>query len=135
MKKTDQGFTLVELLLSIMVLAGALTGALLLFINCIILNETSRNLTIATTHIQFLLEDIKDTNFINIASGINAGNWNWNTADITLNGLTPLNNETMTANLGAGGTANLLEIIASVSWLERGTRNRSLSFRTLLAEP
>jgi len=135
MKKSRRGFTLVELLLSVMVLTVTLTGALLLFINCIILNETSRNLTIATNHIQFVLEDIKDTNFINIAPGINNGNWDWDSAEIALNGLIPLNSEAVTTTLGGAGSSDLLEIIVSIAWVERGTRNRNLSYRTLIAEP
>lgn len=63
MKSSNKGFTLIELLLSAAILAFALTGLLLLFINCIILNETNRNLTLAYNAVQAKTEEIKNKRF------------------------------------------------------------------------
>lgn len=57
------GFTLSELLLAAAILAFVLTGLLLLFINCSLLNEANRNLTIATSYAQELMEVIESKRF------------------------------------------------------------------------
>mgnify|MGYP001611249953 CR=1 FL=1 len=67
------GFTLSELLLAAAILAFALTGLLLFFVNSIILNETNRNFTIAYSAIQAKMEEMKNTNFdeLDIFNGTN----------------------------------------------------------------
>ena len=55
------GFTLAELLLAAAILAFALTAILMLFINCIILNEISRSNMLAYSAIQAKMEEIKNT--------------------------------------------------------------------------
>lgn len=126
------GFTLPELLLAAAILAFALSGILLLFINCIFLNESNRNLTTAITHAQFVLEEIKNTTFNNIATNINAGTWDLNSAGITAKGLIPLSNESIDASVS--GTT-LLDVTIPVSWRDFGTRDRNFTLRTLIAEP
>lgn len=63
MRLSDKGFTLAELLLAAAILAFALSSLLLVFINCIILNESSRNLTVAYSALQARMEEIKNTSF------------------------------------------------------------------------
>ena len=62
------GFTLTELLLTAAILAFALSGLLLLFINAIFLNETTRNTTLAYSAIQTEMEEIKNTASANLDS-------------------------------------------------------------------
>lgn len=82
-KLSNKGFTLTELLLAAAILVFALTGLLLLFINCILLNESSRNLSLAYNAIQTKMEEIKNTGFPNLdalngtsfdLSGFSSGN-------------------------------------------------------------
>ena len=60
-KKDLRGFTLPELLLASAILVFVLTGMLMLFITCIILNETNRSVTLAYNAIQDKMEEIKTT--------------------------------------------------------------------------
>ena len=55
------GFTLAELLLTAAILAFALSGLLLLFVNAIFLNANTRNTALAYSAIQAEMEEIKDT--------------------------------------------------------------------------
>ena len=130
-----KGVTLAELLLAVAIMAFILIALLLVFINCIILNESNRNLTVATSHAQFVMEQIKDsslTDFTGLAGRINSGTWDWNTAAITAQGLAALPNEAIDTNV-AGTTT--LDISLTVTWLDRGTRPRTQTLRTLIAEP
>jgi len=60
-KRHSRGFTLPELLLASAILVFVLTGMLMLFITCIILNETNRSVTLAYNAIQDKMEEIKTT--------------------------------------------------------------------------
>lgn len=112
-------------MLATAILVFALSSLLLVFINCIILNESSRNLTVAVSHAEFALEEIKDQDF----SSITAGSTSW---DIASKNLTPLNSESL--NITVTGT-NPKNITANVTWKDRIVRNRSLALETLLTEP
>ena len=127
--RSKSGFTLVELLLAAAILAYALSAILASFINTVALNETSRNLSTATTHAEYVLEEIRNTTFASIATNINAGNWNWNTATISGNGLTALNNESIAVTVS--GTT-LLDVIVTVTWRDLKSRVRTQNLRTLI---
>lgn len=66
MKLSDKALTLAELLLAAAILAFVLSSLLLVFINCIILNESSRNLTLAYSALQARMEEIKNTASTNV---------------------------------------------------------------------
>ena len=125
-----KGLTLAEVLLGMVILTFALVAILALFANCIILNESNRNLTIALSHGQFVMEEIKNTNFDNIPGG----DWDWLTpTEITNNSpLAPLTKEVVTATIT--GT-DLLNVVVKVEWDDRGGRTRDISLQTLIAEP
>lgn len=74
MKKIKSGFTLSELLLAAAILVFVLAGLLVLFLNCLILNETNRNFTLAYSAIQAKMEEIKNTPFSNL-DALNATNF------------------------------------------------------------
>ena len=61
--KNLKGFTLSELLLAAAILAFALSGLLLLFINAIFLNTASRDIALAYSAIQTRMEEIKDASY------------------------------------------------------------------------
>jgi prepilin-type N-terminal cleavage/methylation domain-containing protein len=121
-----RGFTLWELLLAAAILAFVITSLLGFFVGCIFLNESSRNLTIATNHAQFVLEELKNTNFANIQSTT------WDNALIVARGLPPLASENIAVNVS--GVEPLL-VTVTVNWQERGLRQRSINLDTLITEP
>lgn len=126
---SDKGFTLVELLLAAAILVFAIVGLAALFINVALLNDANRNLTIATSHAQFVMEKIKDANFSSLSTDITNGIWNYNKAAIDTAGLTALKGETITTV--ASGT-NLLDITITVSWQDRTSKNRSFVLEALI---
>jgi type II secretory pathway pseudopilin PulG len=123
------GFTLSELLLAAVILAFALSGLLTLFVNCMFLNESNRNLTIATGHAQYVMEEIKNTNFAALKTKIDNGDWDWDGQDIGSKGLTALSNESIDTN--ATGT-DPLDVTVTVNWKDRGTRDRNTVLETLI---
>jgi type II secretory pathway pseudopilin PulG len=72
MRLSHRGLTLAELLLASAILAFALVGLLALFVNCLFLNETNRNLTLAYSAIQAKMEELKNVSFtdLNTYNGI-----------------------------------------------------------------
>lgn len=126
MRLSKRGFTLAELLLAAAILVFVLSGLLLLFINCLTLNESNRNLTIAISHAQYAMEEIKNTAFASIQ------NATWDSSTISSRGLTPLPNESVVITVNG---ADPLDIITTVNWKDRGARNRSMALETLITKP
>ena len=136
MKKIKSGFTLSELLLAAAILVFVLAGLLALFLNCLILNEANRNLTVATSHAQYIMEEIKDAadpDFTQLESKINNGDWDLNASQIQAApyNLTVLSNESINTNVTQSG--NPLGISVIVQWNDRGGRPRSTELDTLTA--
>ncbi|MBU0549139.1 MAG: type II secretion system GspH family protein [Candidatus Omnitrophica bacterium] len=131
-KRSKRGFTLTELLLAAVILAFVLSGLLLLFIHCLFLNESNRNLSIAIMHAQFVMEEIRDATFWGIEPSITTGTWDWSQADITSGGLIPLSNETIDTSVTQSG--NPLGISVMVNWMDRNARQRSASLQTSLTD-
>lgn len=141
-----KSFTLAELMLIAVFLTVVFVALIASFLTCFVLNETNRNLSIAVTHTQYIMEEIKDNAYT--VAGFNnlrtAGSlqWNWNAeTDFTNRGLNYLNSEntavTFTDAL-TGGAANasteLLDVTVTVNWSDRA-RNKTMSVKTLIAEP
>ncbi|OQB12858.1 MAG: hypothetical protein BWY16_00355 [Candidatus Omnitrophica bacterium ADurb.Bin205] len=132
MPSGKRGFTLSELLLAVAILAFAMSGMLYLFVNCSFLGNANRNLSLAVSHGQFVMEDIKAAEFSGLQESINAGVWNWDAATISAKGLTALNNESIiTASTGV----EPLHIVVTVLWKDRGSIDRSFVLETLITSP
>ncbi len=133
MRLSDKGFTLPELLLAVIILAVVLSGLLMLFINCIFLNEASRNLTTATTHAEYIMEEIRGAGLIGLEDRIGANEWDLDAAEIQSPpyNLTPLTNETIitTTVLPSG---NPLGVSVKVNWSDRTHREREIELQTLI---
>jgi len=128
-----KGFTLIELLLAAVFLVFTISAILMLFANCIFLNATNRAITIATSHAQGVMEEIRDTNFSAIEANINNDYWDWDISTIESKGFSVLPGETIdTSKIGTG--SNLLNVIVTVSWQGHSQRSESISLETLLAE-
>ena len=128
----QEGLTLTELLLAVAILAFVLCGLLVLFVNCMFLNEASRNLTVAITHAQYVMEDIKNTYFSEIKTMIDNGYWDWDSTDFASRGLIALNNELIDTNRGSG--SDLFEVIVNVQWEDGRQRQRYTELRTLITK-
>ena len=125
--KSSNGFTLSELLVAAGIMAYALSVILTTFVSNYALNETSRNLTIAASHMNYVLEDIRNTTFSSVATNITNGDWNWDTSEIASEGLSPLNNESITV---ASSGSTLLTITVTASWRDLQQRSQSKSIQT-----
>lgn len=135
MRKGSKAFTLIEVLLASALLVFTLPVILMLFANCIFLNASNRALTIATSHAQGVMEEIKDTKFSAIETNINNGSWNWNISNnIEGRVLTVLPGETIDTYFIGSGSSVLLNVRTTVEWKERGQRSRSISLETLFGE-
>jgi len=130
MKSQVRGFTLSELMIAAAILILVLSALLVLYINCMILNEASRNLSIAASHAQYMMEEIKYTSFANIASTYNGVCIN--SGSIESRGLSALTAETICSTVT--GTS-VLDVSVVVSWQDKGIRNREFTLTTLIVEP
>ena len=130
MEHKRKGFTLTELLMASIIFGFFLSVLLYAFLGCITLNETSRNLTKATQHAQFVLEDIRNAAFANISTNITNGTWNLDSSEITTQGLSPLKLENITVT--SSGTT-VLDVTVTVTWNDVQQRSRTLTLKTSIA--
>lgn len=136
MRAHCRGFSLSELLLAAAISVFVLACLLLLFINCAILNDSNRNLTIASAHAQYVMEDIRDaadTDFSLLESKVNNGDWDLDANEIQSApyNLDPLKSETIDAGVTQSG--NPLGIRVIVQWSDRMSRLRQTSLDTIIA--
>ncbi|MBF0122795.1 MAG: type II secretion system protein [Candidatus Omnitrophica bacterium] len=132
------GFTLVEVMVSVGILGFILSAMLLLFINGIALNAVSRNLTVALSHTQYVLEDIRNAAFSNVPALIDSSSWNWDTTTANARVSNALKNELINVScLDSGGvqiacaTSSIpLTVMVTVSWTESAGRPRSVEITT-----
>lgn len=137
MKLSDRAFTLPELLLAAAILAVVVTGMLSLFVSCLFLNENNRNLTVASSHAQYIMEEIKNTDFMAIKSKADNGDWDWCQAgDFSDHSLAYLNSECVDTqvNWQDAPSNTLLDVVVQVNWQDRGGRQRVLSLETFFVE-
>lgn len=136
MRLSDKGLTLPELLLAAVILTFVLSGLLMLFINCTVLNEANRNLTTATAHAQYVMEDIRAAGFGGLETRINNNNgiplgWDLGTTQIQSEyNLTPLSNEAITTLVTQSG--NPLGVSVRISWNDATHRPRQTELQTLI---
>lgn len=113
------GFNLLELMTAIAILLLVITGLLVTFVYCTLMNTSNNNLVIAANDAQFVLEQIKGLAYDDIL-----GNY-------TVPDFTNLENEIVTP------TAVIIdsrtkEVNVNVTWTER-QRNRNFVLSTLVA--
>lgn len=104
-----------ELLIAILVLVIALVGLLYTYVGCFNLNETARNLTVATNAAQQRMEEIRNTNFDSISGTFNNQTFtvsNWLSAQ---NYIAKSFISTVVAN-------QLLKATVVICWREKGGR-------------
>lgn len=126
----QSGFTLMELLLSSIILGYVILMVMLSIMNCSILNEDCRNQVIATNHANYILEDIRNTTFSSISTNINAGNWDWNATTVASNGFTALNSESIDVSVSG---SSVLDVTIVVNWENGNNRTRSITYKTKIS--
>jgi hypothetical protein len=130
----SKAVTLTELLLAAAILAFVICGLILLFVNCSFLNEANRNLTVAMSHAQYIMEEIRNTTFGQIEQNIDNDNWDLDEDAISSApySLSALNNEFV--DTGVTQSGDPLGVSVSVSWNDRRQRPRSVVLNTLLTD-
>lgn len=133
----NKGFTLAELLLAAVILSFVLSGLLLLFTNCFLLNESSRNLSVATSHAEYIMEEIRSASFTGLEARINAAGANgWDLDTAQLQGVpysfSTLSNESVSTAVFQSG--NPLGVSVTLNWQDRGAKDRSTELRTYLTD-
>ena len=102
-----------ELMIGVAIILIVLVGTLLSFVQLMLLNEASKNLVIAANDAQYVLEQMKNEAYDDLAS-------------YTAPTFDNLNSEAITLTRSIG--ANLATVTVGVSWQERANaRNFSLS--------
>jgi len=130
-----KGFSLIELLGALLIFALLSVMLLQTLTYSYFLNVANRNLTIAITHAQYVMEEIKSTNFDNIKSKVDSKDWDWSSATISQKGLTPLSNEAINTDELTVGSNNLLKVTVTVTWTDKTGRNRSTVLETYFTKP
>ncbi len=157
-----KGFTLSELLLAAAIFAFAMSGILLMFVNCSFLDQANRNKSIATAHAEFVMEDIMEymrnntdlTPISSLEGEIDDGTWNWDLCticnELACNSpslcLVPckgypcvLNGESITTTytdvVFPEDPTKITEITVTVNWQDREQVNpRSLELKTKITK-
>ncbi len=126
-----KGFTLFEILISSIVIVTAILGVIGTLGNLLVLSELNRGKTLAVIHGRYIMETIKDAGFTNLETNINNGDYDYTTNELSGNpfNFTTLLNETVDTQVISGG--NPLRISVTVSWQDRKSNARTLTFETL----
>ena len=83
MKKDRQGFTLVEVLVAVIIIATVVVGMIELFIYSTMLSESTRNLTSAFMDAQSKMEEIRNHTYSLITTDYASGGTPGNTFDLS----------------------------------------------------
>ncbi|MBP7087723.1 MAG: type II secretion system protein [Candidatus Omnitrophica bacterium] len=135
MGSKKKAFSLIEIMISIMVLMATLPALLLGFINYFALNRITEDFTVATADASRIIEQMRS---LSVNSLANIASQDWVTWAAN-NGCTSLPSEqaqvTYTDRDASGDSLddNPLAVTVTVSW-QRNNRTQSLSFATLITE-
>jgi len=130
--KSIKGLSLTELMLAASILAAVLCGLILLFVNCLMLNEANRNLLSAVTHAEYVMEEIRDANFSFVESLVTSGTWDWTETNLESENLIPLVEESIDASVFQSGDP--LGVLVTVNWKDNGGRDRVAQITTLITD-
>ena len=122
---SQNGFTLLEVLVAIVILTIGLLGTAGLTTGVIRGNHYSKNLTSATAAAQTQLESVKSSGYAN------ATTTNFPSDTVTMGGMTFTRTTTVTNSSPA---ANMKTVSVTVSWTESNNTSRSVNLQTILAE-
>ena len=120
-KLINKGFSLIELMFGVSISLVVILAVALSFINSMLLNGSSRNLTIAANDAQYVLEQVKALDYdTQIATNFSSS--------YTLPAFTHLNGEAVAFDPAPAIGAVISKITVKVSWVEKqNTRSFSLA--------
>jgi len=124
-----QGFTLVEVLIAVGILAVVIVGLLQLFVHCSNLAEAAGNTTLGINEAQNKMEEIRNHDFSTIAIDYASGETPGNTFT-----LTSLSGTGTITTSQVGGSPELLQVQIDVVWQNKNGRNFSTALTGLIAE-
>jgi prepilin-type N-terminal cleavage/methylation domain-containing protein len=122
---SQNGFTLLEVLVAIVILTIGLLGTAGLTTGVIRGNHFSKNVTSATAAAQTKLEAIKSGGYVYATAA------NFPSDAVTMGGMTFTRTTTITNSSPA---ANMKTVSVTVSWTESNNTARSVNLQTILAE-
>lgn len=122
---SQNGFTLLEVLVAIVILTIGLLGTAGLTTGVIRGNHFSKNVTSATAAAQTKLEAIKSGGYVYATAS------NFPSDALTMGGMTYTRTTTITNSSPA---ANMKTVSVTVSWTESNNTARSVNLQTILAE-
>lgn len=119
-KKSNAGFTLVELMITAAILIVAITGLLSAFISASFLSQANHNKVIAINDAQYVLEKLMDVTYADLSSHTDADFTNLN-----------LDNELICVDVSEAGGVKTATVY--VNWTERQT-TKSFNISTQIAQ-
>jgi prepilin-type N-terminal cleavage/methylation domain-containing protein len=122
----QQGFTLVELLLAVMILAGAISGILMLMTSSMISSRQAWDTTVATSHGEHVLEEMQRRETLD---EILTNDWSQWAVEQRLNTLPEENIKVIFTDPGS----DPLDIKVYVHW-NNESRINQIAFRTQLTK-
>ena len=126
LRNRNQGLTLVELLMAIFVLVVGIMSALLFFSQSMIVTDFAGDITVASAHAEYIMEEIKSRKTLMNVTGTNWESW------AAEQGLNTLPQETFQVSFG-NVLDNPLDVETTVSWM-RSSRVNKVSLVTKIAK-
>ena len=123
-RKAEAGFTIVELLITLVVGAILVTGLNSIVISQSYLSERSRDLVLANSFVEAKVEALRSLGFNGLVDG---------TADITSELPVELSNQRSASLIISSQTSALKRVVINITYNEQGV-SRSYSYTTLVGE-
>ncbi len=124
-----KGVTFIELLVAVAVLGFVLTALVRFFMEMMVFNTLSRDTTLAVSHAEYILEDIRSSSGV-LTTQIDNHEWDWSTDEaFTSRGLMRIKNEVIDVSYDATQTPP--PITVSVTWDTDNGRQTAITFLTL----
>lgn len=128
MNRYGHGLTLAELIVTVGILGGVVAALLAFFVQSMALNNVNRDMSLAVSHIQYVLEDIRSSSGV-LVTQINNAVWDYDTdAEFSDRGLTRLKDETIQVQ---HDNADPLTITVKLDWQLNNGRWQELLFQTI----
>ncbi|MBI5415990.1 MAG: prepilin-type N-terminal cleavage/methylation domain-containing protein [Candidatus Omnitrophica bacterium] len=123
----NQGFTLVEVLIAVGILAVVIVGLLQLFVYCSVLAQDAGNVTLALSQAQNKIEEMRGHGFTNLTTDYGSGGTPGDTFALT----GP--NGTGTIAISQVGSAELLQLQINLAWQNKSGRNFTTTLTNFMA--
>ena len=124
--KNQNGLTLVEVLIAVFLLSVGIVSTLMFFSNAMLSAEFAGDITVASTHAEFILEEMKSRKTLSNVTATDWAEWARNA------GLPSLPGETVEVFF-TNAESDPLEVMATVSWKKK-LRNNKVVFITGLTK-